>query len=79
MRKIIAVAFLCIAVSTALVAGQPSGGDFVISNSTIDNGGGVSSGGEFTLKVDPNRYLPDRQINPNAGRLYVESKNNSIN
>lgn len=34
---------------SAIALAQSSGGDFVITKSTIDNGGGISSSGEFTL------------------------------
>jgi predicted outer membrane repeat protein len=49
LRKLAAFALLSLLLTTALIAGQPAGGDFVISNSTIDNGGGVSAGGNFML------------------------------
>jgi hypothetical protein len=40
--------------ATMLLAGLvfavgPSGGDFVVSNSTVDGGGGRASGGDFVL------------------------------
>jgi len=34
---------------TAIALAQPSGGEFEITKSTIDNGGGTSVGGEFLL------------------------------
>jgi outer membrane receptor protein involved in Fe transport len=40
--------------------------------------GATFSGAEYGIKVDPNRYLADGQLNPNAGKLYVESRNNPI-
>jgi len=49
MRKAAVMSLLSLAVSSALIAGQPSGGDFVISKSTIDTGGGMSTGGDFRL------------------------------
>jgi len=49
MRKSAVISLLSFAVSSVLMAGQPLGGDFVISNSTIDAGGGMSTGGNFTL------------------------------
>lgn len=49
MRKAAVISLLSLAVTSALNAGQSSGGDFVISKSTIDTGGGVSTGGDFTL------------------------------
>lgn len=49
MRKSAVIILLSFAVSSVLIAGQPSGGDFVISKSTIDTGGGMSTGGDFRL------------------------------
>lgn len=49
LRKFFTITLLSVLLSTALVAGPPAGDDFVISNSTIDNGGGLSTGGGFTL------------------------------
>ena len=43
---VILVVLLC---ASALVFAQSSGGDFEITKSTIDNGGGTSTGGDFTL------------------------------
>ena len=40
----------CTVVFSAItLAEQPTGGDFTITKSTIDAGGGVSKGGDFTL------------------------------
>jgi hypothetical protein len=48
-RKIFASLFaLSVLVSTAVLA-QSSGGDFTLVKNTIDNGGGTSAGGNFTL------------------------------
>jgi len=49
-------------VATAITIAGPSGGDFEIINSTIDNGGGVSAGGNFKLtgtigQVDANASI----------------------
>jgi len=49
LRKYLFIALLSALLTTALVAGLPTGGDFVMSNSTIDNGGGVSTAGDFVL------------------------------
>lgn len=51
MKKIFSVrrTLLLIGLISGAVSAGPSGGDFEITNSTIDNGGGTSSGGEFTL------------------------------
>lgn len=38
--------------------------------------GGMFSGADFALKMDPNRYLPNGDLNPNAGKYYVDSGNN---
>ena len=48
-RKFTVVAVLVTLIASGLVIAQPMGGDFVISKSTIDNGGGASSGGDFVL------------------------------
>ncbi len=34
---------------STLVLAQPSGGDYTITRSTIDNGGGISAGGAYSL------------------------------
>ena len=47
--KFAAITVLTVLLVSGLVFAQPSGGDFVISNSTIDNGGGRSSVGNFVL------------------------------
>ena len=46
MRPLILLIALCIA--TAVLA-QSSGGDFEITQTTIDAGGGTATGGEFDL------------------------------
>lgn len=48
-RKLTSIALPAVLLSMALNAELPSGGNYVISKSTIDNGGGVSSGGDFVL------------------------------
>jgi hypothetical protein len=48
-RKYLFFIFLSALLATALIAGPPSGGDYVISKSTVDNGGSVSTGGDFVL------------------------------
>ena len=40
---------ICGLIATPLNAGMPAGGNLVIVRSTIDNGGGASSGGNFVL------------------------------
>lgn len=49
MSKLVFVAFLGLAITTALSAELQAGGDYAIIKSTIDNGGGVSTGGSFVL------------------------------
>jgi hypothetical protein len=50
MKKSIATLFFALAfLFTAIALAQFSGGDFEITRSTLDNGGGVSTGGEFSL------------------------------
>jgi len=43
------VTILAALFASVVVYAQSSGGDFEIAKSTIDNGGGTSSGGDFTL------------------------------
>lgn len=47
--KLIKVISVLTAVITTVALAQSSGGDFEITKSTMDNGGGTSSGGEFSL------------------------------
>ena len=47
MKKII-IPILTILITTIALA-QSSGGDFEITKSTIDSGGGTSSGGDFSM------------------------------
>ena len=51
MRKSILtlVAALLVTAAPSISLAQSSGGDFEITRSTIDNGGGTSSGGDFSL------------------------------
>ena len=58
---------LLTAVSGALLA-QPAGGDFEIRKSTVDNGGGVSVGGEFTLTATIGQ--PDASTTTSKGGAY---------
>ena len=44
-----ALLFIGFLTVSGVISAQSSGGDFVMTKSTIDNGGGVSSGGEFSL------------------------------
>ena len=50
MKRRITTGFSILSVLiTAIALAQSSGGDFEITKSTIDNGGGTSVGGEFSL------------------------------
>lgn len=49
MRKFCAPVVLYLALIGVLLAGQPAGGDFIIQKSTVDGGGGTSSGGTYVL------------------------------
>ena len=48
-KAIISTATLLALAAAGLVSAQSSGGDFEIVSSTIDGGGGLSAGGEFSL------------------------------
>ena len=50
MKKlIVAVSSILTILFTTIVLAQSSGGNFEITRSTIDNGGGTSSGGQFSV------------------------------
>ena len=50
MKRILTISsFAFILLITTIALAQSSGGDFEITKSTIDNGGGTSSGGEFSV------------------------------
>jgi hypothetical protein len=49
MHKFFSIVLLGLAIASALPAGQPAGGDFVIAKSTADGGGGLSAGGDYVL------------------------------
>ena len=49
MRHRISITVLTTLFIPAFVYAQSSGGDFEIVNSTVDNGGGTSTGGDFSL------------------------------
>lgn len=61
---IILVVLLCV---SALVFSQSSGGDFEITRNTIDNGGGSSSGGEFSLTGTIGQHDANHQISTDGG------------
>ena len=52
---------------TAISFAQSSGGDFEITKSTIDSGGGLSSGGNFTLTGTIGQHDASRQISTGGG------------
>lgn len=49
MHKYFAILIIGLGLASALPAGQPAGGDFVITKSTLDGGGGMSAGGDYIL------------------------------
>jgi hypothetical protein len=50
MKKVLLpIIFVLAVLGSALSLAQSQGGDFEITKSTIDNGGGTSTGGEFSL------------------------------
>ena len=50
LKKIIITTLSILAILVSFLAlAQSSGGDFEITKSAIDNGGGTSSGGEFSI------------------------------
>jgi hypothetical protein len=62
--------FLALLLLTAsLYAGSPSGGDYVVTRSTIDGGGGVSAGGDFVLTGTIGQ--PDAGIQASTGDAYA--------
>ena len=48
-RVITTLSLTLIFLISAIALAQSSGGDFAITKSTIDNGGGISTGGDFSL------------------------------
>jgi hypothetical protein len=52
---------------TAIALGQSSGGDFKITKSTIDSGGGTSSGDNFSLTGTIGQPDANRQISTGGG------------
>lgn len=68
LRKLVSAALLCALLVTALRAEPPSGGDYVINSSTIDNGGGVSAGGDFVLSGTIGQ--PEANVQASNGSSY---------
>jgi len=58
-----------ISLITAIALAQSSGGDFEISKSTVDNGGGISSGGDFSLTGTIGQHDANSQISSGGGFL----------
>jgi adhesin HecA-like repeat protein len=54
---------------TAIALAQSSNGDFEITKSTIDNGGGTSSNGEFSITGTIGQPDANRQISTGGGFL----------
>lgn len=48
-RRLIAAATFAMLLASSLSAELPSGGNYVLLASTIDNGGGMATGGSFVL------------------------------
>ena len=61
----------CLLALSSFALAQQSGGDFEITESTIDNGGGTSSGGEFSLTGTIGQ--PDANPQISAGGQFVLS------
>lgn len=60
MKREITLLSALAVLTTAVAFAQSSGGDFEITKSTIDSGGGASTGGDFTItgtigQADANR------------------------
>jgi hypothetical protein len=68
-RKLASAAFLALLLTAALYAGPPSGGDYAVASSTLDAGGGVSTGGDFVLMGTVGQ--PDAGAHPTTGNDYA--------
>ena len=69
MRNIVLITVLSLALAGGLSAGPPQGGDFVITKSTIDGGGGTSTGGAFILTGTIGQHDASQQ--PSTGGVYA--------
>lgn len=49
MNRYAAIVVAGLTLASSVTAGQPAGGDFVLVKSTIDGGGGSSTGEDFVL------------------------------
>ena len=65
-RTIATFAFFLVFLITALALAQSSGGVFEITKSTINNGGGTSSGGEFSITGTIGQPDANQQISTGA-------------
>lgn len=66
-RAAIAFPVLLVLFTAAIAMAQFSGGDFEITKSSVDNGGGVSAGGEFSLTGTIGQPDANRQISSGGG------------
>lgn len=68
LKRIIIPALSILAFLISILAlAQTSGGDFEITKSTIDGGGGTSSGGEFSITGTIGQPDANKQISSGAG------------
>ena len=56
-------------IASGIAFGGPSGGDFEITKNTIDNGGGTSTGGDFSLTGTIGQH--DASVQPSQGGNFV--------
>lgn len=66
-RTLISSFFLLAVLISAITFAQFSGGDFEITKSTIDGGGGTSSNGDFSLTGTIGQPEANRQISSGGG------------
>lgn len=59
--------FTLITLISVISFAQSSGGDFTITKSTIDSGGGTSSNGEFSITGTIGQFDANRQISTGGG------------
>jgi len=66
-KTVIPSLFILTILITTIAFAQSSGGDFTLVKSTIDNGGGTSSGGEFSITGTIGQPDANRQISTGVG------------
>ena len=66
-KTIIPALFALTILITAIAFAQSSGGDFELTKSTIDNGGGTSSGGGFSITGTIGQPDANRQTSTGVG------------